>query len=141
VKRRFAAGRGDQRLLHRGHVLDQPLGELDLELGHADAHQIDATHRVEGCAIDVRVVVPQQRRAEGRVEVDVGSAFAVGEPGSLGRGDDQLLEPRDPALAAVDAARDHLARALRQGGSSLRSGLGHLRAHYNDPPVVRQQII
>jgi hypothetical protein len=83
--------------------------------------------------------VAEQRRAERGVEVDVRTALAVREAGPLGRGDHEVFEPRDAALTAVDAAWDHGPRTLGQRRCPLRC-LRH-SGDYNDPSVVRQQII
>ena len=108
VEGRFAPGRGQQHLLERGHDVDEPLGELDLDRGDADAHQ---PGRARGGRVDVGVVVAEERRAEGGVVVRVDAALGVGEGRAAGRGDDEVLEAGNAALAAVHASRDHGGRA------------------------------
>ena len=39
VEGRLAPGRRQEHLLERRHDVDEPLGELDLDRCHADAHQ------------------------------------------------------------------------------------------------------
>ena len=106
-------------------MLDQALGQLDLELGDADAHQVDPTDGLGGGAVHVGIAVTEQWRPEGGVEVDVGPALPVGEPRPLGGGDHQLLQAWNTALAAVDATRDHGPRALGQ-----LAGLGRHTSHW-----------
>ena len=69
-------------------------------------------------AVDVRVVVAEERRPEGGVVVGEDAALRVGERRAARRRDDEVLEPGDAALAAVDATGDDggCARSERGGG-------------------------
>ena len=116
VEGRLAPGRRQQHLLERGHDVDEPLGELDLDRRHADAHQ---PGRARGGRVDVGVVVPEERRAEGGVVVGVDPALRVGEGRAARRGDDEVLEPGDAALAAVHAAGDHGGRTRGERGGGF----------------------
>jgi hypothetical protein len=116
VEGRLAPGRRQQDLLERGHHVDEPLGELDLDRGDADAHQAG---RVRCSRVDVGVVVTEERRAEGGVVVGVDATVRVGEGRAARRGDDEVLEPGNAALSTVDAAGDHGARASGQPAGSF----------------------
>ena len=116
VEGRLAPGRGQQHLLERGHDVDEPLGELDLDRRDADAHQ---PGRARGGRVDVGVVVAEERRAEGRVVVGVDAAVRVGERRAARRGDDEVLEAGNAPLAAVHASRDHGGRARGEPGGGL----------------------
>jgi hypothetical protein len=79
VEGRLAARRGQQHLLDRRHVLDDPLRELDLERRDAHAHEVDGAQGRGDGVVDVGVVVPEQRRPEGGVVVREDAALGVGE--------------------------------------------------------------
>ena len=121
MERRLAARAGEQHLLERRHGGDEPLGELDLDLGDADPHQADRAACGGRGGVDIGVVVPEERRPEGGVVVGVGAAVAVGERRAARRRDDQLLEPGNAALAAVDAAGDD---APTRAGGEEGGGFG-----------------
>jgi hypothetical protein len=110
VERRLAPGLGQQHALDRRDVLDDPLRELDLDLGDADAHQPDRAGCGGDGGVDIGVVVAEQRRPERGVVVGVRVAVAVGERRAARRRDDELLEPGHATLAAVDAAGDDCRR-------------------------------
>ena len=93
VEGRLAAGRREEHLLERGHDVDEPLGELDLDRRDADAHQARAA--CDDGRVDVWVVVAEERRAEGGVVVGEDAAVGVGEGRAARRGDDEVLEPGD----------------------------------------------
>ena len=117
VEGRLAPGRRQQHLLERGHDVDEPLGELDLDRRDADAHQ---ARRVHDGRVDVGIVVAEERRAEGGVVVGVDAALGVGEGRAARRCDDEVLEAGNAALAAVHASWDHGGRA----GGERCGGLG-----------------
>ena len=106
VERRLAPRLGEEHALDRRDELAEPLGELDLDRRHADAHQSDGARRRGDRGVDVRVVVPEERRPEGRVVVGVRPALGVRERRAARGGDDEVFEARDAPLPAVDAARD-----------------------------------
>jgi hypothetical protein len=122
---RLAARRGQQDLLERRHVGDEPLRELDLDLGDADAHEVDGPTGGGDCGVDVGVVVAEQGRAEGGVVVREDASRRVGERRAARGGDHEVLEARDLTLAAVDAARDDGRRPRREVGLCLRCGRAH----------------
>ena len=127
VEGRLAPGRRQQHLLERGHDVDEPLGELDLDRRDADAHQ---PGRVRGGRVDVGVVVPEERRPEGGVVVGVDAAVRVGEGRAARRGDDEVLEAGNAALSAVHASWDHGGRARGEPARRprMRSGSSCLHA-------------
>ena len=125
VEGRLAAGRGQEHLLEGRDDVDEALGELDLDRGHADAHQVDRPPRGGDRAVDVGVVVPEERRPECGVVVGVRDAVRVREGRSARRGDDEVLEARHPALAAVDPAGDDRRGARGQLGGELGGGEAH----------------
>jgi hypothetical protein len=104
VERRLAPGLGQQDPFDGRNVLDDSLRELDLDLGDADTHQPDRPGRGGDRAVDVGIVVAEQRRPEGGVVIGVRVPVTVGERRAARRRDHELLEAGHTALAAVDAA-------------------------------------
>ncbi len=109
--------RGQQDLLDGRHQLDQLLGELHLTRRDTHADQVRLVGGGRDGRGDVRVVVTEQRRPERGVKVRVHQAIRVRERSALGRGDHELLESGDEALAAVDAARNRLLGAGGERGA------------------------
>ena len=111
---RFAASHGQQHALNRRDMLHQLFSQLDLHGTDANAHVVQARARLCHCAVNVRIVVPEQGRTERGVIVREGSATVIGEGRAACRSDDQVLEARHLALCAVDPARDHATGARRK---------------------------
>jgi len=121
--RRLAPGHRQEDLLDRGIVHGELLRQVDLDRRHTDAHQVDRADRLDHGTVHIGIVVAEQRWPEGGVVVRVDAAPGIGEGLPGGRDDDQVLETGDPALAAVDPARDHPSSALQEGDQVLC--LGH----------------
>src|SRR5690606_2470833 len=123
---RFRAGVGQQHALDTVDRLDDAFGEFDLLRGDAEPGVVDLLDRPDDGGVDVGVVVPEDRRAVRPVEVDQLAAVGGRHPRSLRGDDDDVFEAREPALPAVHAAGDDLARAL-----------GCVGAHRGPPSAVR----
>ena len=106
VEGRLAPCLGEEHALDRRDELAEPLRKLDLDRRHADTHQPDGARRRGDRGVDVGIVVPEERRPEGRVVVGVRPALGVGERRAARGRDDEVFEARDAPLSAVDAARD-----------------------------------
>jgi hypothetical protein len=127
VEGRLAPGRREEHLLERRDVVDELLRHLDLDLADPDPHQVDmATNRGDS-RIDICVVVAEDWRSEGGVVVREDAPVPVGEGRAARRGDDEVLEPGDLALAAVDAAGDDCRGPRCEPGLGFRCGRAHRR--------------
>ena len=79
VERRLGAREREQDPLERGHHLDELLRQLDLDVGDADAHDVDPASGLGERAVDTRVGMTQDLRPERRVIVRVDPSALVGE--------------------------------------------------------------
>ena len=70
-------------------------------------------------------ILAEEGRTERRVVVGEHTTVAVRERRPARRGDDEVLEPGDLPLAAVDPARDDGRRPRREVGPCLRCGRAH----------------
>ena len=108
------AHRRDHHLGRRDNV-DDPRGQLDLELGDAEAEQVDGADGLAYGIVDEGRVVTEQDRPERGVVVEVLAAVEVHHVGAVATSE-RVRVTHVPG-GGVDAARNHLARGLVQGPS------------------------
>ena len=91
---------GDQ--LGCGDEIDQPLGEVELEPGRAEADQVHALGKLGGSGLVPRVAPAKQNGAVAAIEVDIALAVLGGELGAGRLSEDH--RPRQPPRRAGSTA-------------------------------------